>query len=181
MRFTGFWGFGGLREIALALFGAKNGPKTPKSGFSRSWGLFWAKCPSTKFDGMINADSLNSVWGPMCPWGPRHRHSRGGLGPFCRLGTQPPKQFRAVSKNVFSSKTERCCFFSGPWCTLWGPCALQRLSRFKAETNSDLKNVEKKVEIFIFCWGCKKCVFVENRAIFFPFLALGAPYRGRAH
>ena len=66
-KFVIYWfleGSGGLREI-LRPPGARNGPKMPKSGFSRSWGPFWAKRPPTKFDHMQYADPVNPVWGPM--------------------------------------------------------------------------------------------------------------------
>ena len=76
-RFTGFWGSGGLKEISRPP-GAQNGPKTPKSVFSRSWGPFWAKRPPPNFVCMLNADPVNPVWGPMCPRGPRYRRSGGG-------------------------------------------------------------------------------------------------------
>ena len=44
---------------------ARNGPKMPKSGFSRSWGPFRAKSPPTEFDHRLYADPVNPVWGPM--------------------------------------------------------------------------------------------------------------------
>ena len=85
-QFTIFWVLGVWGTFA-ATFGARNGPKTPESGFSRSWGPFWAKRQVTKYDRMLNADPLNPVWAPMCPWGPRYECSGGAWGPFRRLGT----------------------------------------------------------------------------------------------
>ena len=82
--FLGVWG---TERNFAAPFGARNGPKTPKSGCFRSSGPFWAKHPPTKFDRMLNADPLNPVWGPTCPWGPRYGRFWGGSGPFRRLGT----------------------------------------------------------------------------------------------
>ena len=89
-QFTGFWGSGGLREISRPP-GAQSGPKTPDSGFSRSWGPFWAKHPSTRF---VCMPCLASHLSP----GPRYRRSCGAWGPFssvgdrfCLLGTQPTK------------------------------------------------------------------------------------------
>ena len=78
-----FFGVGGISRPP----GAPNGPKTRKSGFSRSWGPFWAKCLQTKFDCMLNADPVNPVRGPTCPWDPRYGRFGGGWGPFRRLGT----------------------------------------------------------------------------------------------
>ena len=79
---------------------------------------------------------------------------------------------------MFLSKTEQLFPVSGPWCTLWGPCALKRPSGFQAKRISDLKKIEKYVEIFIFCCGFKKCVFVENGVIFAIFFVfpLGIPF-----
>ena len=71
-RFTAFRGSGGHRNFK-APFGARNRPKKPESGFSRSWGPFWARRPPTKFVCMLSADPMNPVWGPMCPWGPSYR------------------------------------------------------------------------------------------------------------
>ena len=67
-----FWG---SRDKFHRHPGPEMGQRRRKSGFSRSWGPFWAKRPPTKFDRMLNADPVNLVWGPMCPWGPRY-------GPF---------------------------------------------------------------------------------------------------
>ena len=36
---------------------------------------------------MLNADPVDPVWGPMCPWGPGYGRSGGGWGPFRCLGT----------------------------------------------------------------------------------------------
>ena len=84
-------------------FGASNGPKTPKSGFSQSWGPFWTKHPPTKFDRMLNTDPLNPVWGPRCPWGLGYgRFFLGGglVGDrFCRLGTQLTKTVLAITRS----------------------------------------------------------------------------------
>ena len=125
-----FGAWGTWRNFATP-FGAQTGPKTPKRRFSRSWGALWAKRPLTKFDRMLNADPVNPVWGPMCPWGPRYGRfffGGGGLGAissvgdrFCGLGTQPTKRFGpeknrtrmliffsvAVPTSLFLSKTER--------------------------------------------------------------------------
>ena len=71
LRFTGFLGSRGLKEIPWPPE-ARNGPKTPEKWISRSWGPFWAKRPPTKFDRMLNEDPVNPVWGSMCPWGPQY-------------------------------------------------------------------------------------------------------------
>ena len=81
--FGGVWALG---EI-LRPPGAQNGPKIPKSGFPRSSGPFWPKRPPTKFDRMLNADPVNPLWGPMCPWGPGYGRFGGRWGPFRWLGT----------------------------------------------------------------------------------------------
>ena len=66
----------------------------------------------------------------------------------------------------------------GPNCVGWG-----RNSSLGAqsEKKSDPEKLGKKVEIFIFCCGFKKSVFVENgaiSAIFSSFSTLGGPSRG---
>ena len=66
-----FWGSGGLREICGRPW-PKTGQKRRRSGFPRSWRLFWGNRPPVKFDRMLNGDPVNPVWGPMCPWGPRY-------------------------------------------------------------------------------------------------------------
>ena len=80
--------------------GPETGQKHPKSGFSRSWGPFWAKRSLIKFDRMLNADPVNPVWGSIC-LGPEiwPVFFWGGLGAiasvghrFCWLGTQPTKK-----------------------------------------------------------------------------------------
>ena len=75
LRLLGVWGT--WRNFA-APSGARNGPRTPKGRFSWSWGPFWRKHPPTKFDRMLNADPLNPVWGPTCPWGPGYDRFLGG-------------------------------------------------------------------------------------------------------
>ena len=61
--------------------------------------------------------------------------------------------------------------FGGVW-------ALTEIPGPNRQKNSDPKKIEKHVETFIFCCGFKKCVFVENGAIFAIFspFALGAPF-----
>ena len=121
-QFTGFWGSGGLTEISRPPR-AQNGPKTPKSGFSWSWGPLWVKRPLTKFVCVLNVDPVNPVWGPTCPWDLRWP-SRGELGAvsavgdrFYWLGSQltknrfgrnsaPPASFREF---FGSSKPRSCC------------------------------------------------------------------------
>ena len=78
---------------------ARNGPKTAKSGFSRSWGPFWARRPPTKFD-------LRAICGPSKPCLGSHVSLGPGIWPFggglgavssvgdrlCLLGTQLTKK-----------------------------------------------------------------------------------------
>ena len=114
--------FRGLR--ACKKFRCRPGPETGqkrcKSGFFRSSGPFTAKCLPTKFDRTMNAGTGNRVWGPMCPWGPRHGRSEGGLGPFRRgvlgrcLGRNPavPGSFWAIGGS--SEPRSDCAMFSKP-------------------------------------------------------------------
>ena len=69
------------------------GQKHPKSGFSRCWGPFWAKRPPTTFDRTLHAGAMNTVWGPMCPWGPRYG-----------------RPFSGKKKSDTNKKSEKCCF-----------------------------------------------------------------------
>ena len=105
---------------------------------------------------MLCADPVNPVWGPMLPWDPRYGRFGGAGGRFVGWGpvfvSFGPKNlwtrkkfgknleiffFVVFSKNVFPSKTERFFFFFGSWCTLQGPCALKRLSRFQARNGPE--------------------------------------------
>ena len=100
---------------------AKNWPKTPKSGFSRSWDPLWAKRPPNQFDRMPNADPMNPAWGPTCPWEPRYGRFAGGLGAvssvgdrFRWLGTQPTKNRFATRHHrpvfgIFLAQRNRVC------------------------------------------------------------------------
>ena len=110
--------------------GPQTGQKRRKGGFSRSWGPFWVKRPPTKFDRMLNADPVNPVWGPMCPWGPSYGRFGGagghfvGWGPVLSVRDQTKKNQNvenrvsvAVPRGLLSSKTERFSFFS-LWCPL---------------------------------------------------------------
>ena len=88
-QFAIYWFLGdlGTERNFAAPFRPRKGAKTPKSGFSRSWGPFWARCPPTKVVCMLNADPVNPVWGPMCPWGLGYGRFWGRWGPFRQLGT----------------------------------------------------------------------------------------------
>ena len=50
---------------------------------------------------MLNADPVNPVWGPMCPWGLGYGRFGGRWGPFRQLGTgsvyQEPDGRKTVS------------------------------------------------------------------------------------
>ena len=74
-----FGGSGDLEKFH-GLPGPEPGQKHQKSGFSWSWGPFWAKRPPTKFDRILNADPVNPVRGPMCSWDPRYGRWGGGGG-----------------------------------------------------------------------------------------------------
>ena len=88
-QFVIYWISGDLWD--LEKFCGRLGPETAqkghKSGFSRSWGPFWAKHPPTKFDRMLNVDPVNPVWAPMCPWDPIYGRFGGGWRLFRHLGT----------------------------------------------------------------------------------------------
>ena len=57
------------------------------------------------------------------------------------------------------------------------------LEKFRTPTDKLFwpPKIKKIIETLIFRCGYIKYVFVEKAGIFFPFLALGAPCRGRAH
>ena len=78
-------------------FAAARGQKRAKNAGKMDFsvlGLFWVKRPPTKLDRMLNADLVNPVWGPMCPWGPNYAVLLGGLGAISSVGDESPKNIR---------------------------------------------------------------------------------------
>ena len=83
-RFTGFW-----RDVEKfrGRPGPKTGPKRQKDDFPGLGGRSGRNARRTKFDRMPNADPVNPVWGPICPWGPGYGRFGECWGPFRQLGT----------------------------------------------------------------------------------------------
>ena len=93
----------------------ETGQKRRKSGISRSWRPFWAKRPPTSR--MLNADPVNPVWGPMCPWDPRYCRFflRGAAGHFVSRGPissvrDPTDKKNRSRKFCFSLRFQRPVF-----------------------------------------------------------------------
>ena len=127
---------------------------------------------------MLNADPVNPVWGPMCPWGPGYGRLGGGWGPLRRLGTgfvgQGPSREKIVlavppaifgndlahrdrvrvaqlsySDDVGTASFYDLLVFGGIW-------ALREILGPNRQKKPDPKKIEKHVEILFFVAVSKK-------------------------